>query len=105
MTIVKYLHVGGVIAMGFDPSGEYLLVISHSGRGVFSTRTWERIARDTELAYPEHGRGRGIGPIAVMSIDITEKNYDTDELHVTTPDGILRLDYDSGTITISTIQE
>jgi hypothetical protein len=105
MTILKYLHVGGVIAMGFDPTGEYLLVISHSGRGVFSTKKWERIARDTELAYPEHGRGLGIGPINGISIEITEKNYDTEELHVTTPNGLLRLDYDSGTITISVIQE
>lgn len=105
MTIVKYLHVGGVIAMGFDPSGEYLLVISHSGRGVFSTKTWERIARDTELDYPVRGRGEGIGPIDGTYIEITEKNYDTDELHVATPDGLLRLDYDSGTITISMIHE
>ena len=105
MTIVKYLHVGGVVAMGFDPTGEYLLVISHSGRGVFSTKTWELLARDTELACPEHGRGLGIGPINGTSIDVTEKNYDTDELHVTTPDRLLRLDYDSGTITISMIQK
>ena len=105
MTQVKYLHVGGVTAMGFDPTGEYLLVISHSGRGVFSTKTWERIARDTELAYPEHGRGVGIGPIDGTSVEITEQNYDTEELHVATPDGLFRLDYDSGTITISMIHE
>ncbi len=105
MTIIKYLRVGGVISMGFDSSGEYLLVISHSGRGVFSTKTWERIARDIELAYPEHGHGRGIGPIDGMSIAITEKNYETDELRVTTPDGLSRLEYDGGTITISAIQE
>ena len=105
MTVVKYLHVGGVIAMGFDPTGEYLLVISHSGRGVFSTKTWERVSRDTELAYPENGHGIGLGPIDGMSIEITEKNYDTDELAVTTPDGLVRLDYESGIITVSTIQD
>jgi hypothetical protein len=49
--------------MGFDASGEYLLTISHSGRGVFSTRTWERVSRDPELVYPEGGFGLGIGPI------------------------------------------
>ena len=32
--------------MGLDESGQYLLTVSHSGRAVFSTRTWERIARD-----------------------------------------------------------
>lgn len=105
MAVVKYLDVGGVIAMGFDPTGEYLLVISHSGRGVFSTKTWDRVARDTELAYPEDGRGVGIGPIDGMSVEITEKNYDTDELSVTTPDDLTRLDYDNGTITVSSVQD
>ena len=57
-----YLHIGGLVALGFDPSGEFLLVITHSGRGVFSTRTWERLSRSTELAYPEGGFGVGIGP-------------------------------------------
>src|SRR5689334_17529198 len=63
-TTLHCLHVGGLIAMGFDPSGEYLLTISHAGRGVFSTRTWERVARDSALAYPADGHGVGIGPIA-----------------------------------------
>ena len=30
-----YLHIGGLVAAGFDPSGAYLLTITHSGRGVF----------------------------------------------------------------------
>ena len=46
-----YLHVGGLVAAGFDPSGAYLLTITHSGRGVFATQTWSRVARNTELAY------------------------------------------------------
>ena len=52
-----YLHMGGLVAAGFDPSGAYLLTITHSGRGVFSTQTWERVARNTELAYPEAALG------------------------------------------------
>jgi hypothetical protein len=86
--------------MGFDPSGEYLLTISHSGRGVFSTRTWDRVARDATLAYPENGLGVGIGPIAGISIKVTEMDYDTEELAITSPDGSLSLTYDSGTITV-----
>jgi hypothetical protein len=104
MPVEKYIHVGGVIAMGFDPSGEYLLVISHTGRGVFSTKTWQRVARDEELAYPQGGRAIGIGPIEGMSIEITEKDYDTEQLQVTSPDGLISLDYDSGTITVSAAQ-
>jgi hypothetical protein len=68
----RYLVIGGVLAVGFDPTSEYLLVISHSGRGVFSTRTWERVARSTELAYPEGGVGFGIGPIGGQAIPVTE---------------------------------
>lgn len=102
MTVVKYLHVGGVIAMGFDPTGDFLLVISHTGRGVFSTKTWQRVARDEELAYPQSGRAIGIGPIEGMTIEMTEMDYDTEQLRVTTPDGLIKLDYESGTITVST---
>src|SRR6516162_9465214 len=98
---MRYLHVGGVVAMGFDPSGQYLLTISHSGRGVFSTRTWERVARDTALASPDAGVGVGIGPIADLTIRVTEKDYETEELSLTSPDGRISVEYDSGTITVS----
>ena len=98
---MRCLHVGGVVAIGFDPSGEYLLVISHNGRGVFSTRTWERLARDPELAYPIDGYGVGIGPIAGASIAVTEKDYDTEKLTLSNSDGSLFLEYDDGTITVS----
>lgn len=96
----RYLHVGGVFAMGFDPRGEYLLVVSHAGRGVFSARTWERVARDKGVVYPEGGRCLGIGPIDGVSVLVTEMNYDTEELVLASPDGSLELEYDSGTITI-----
>ena len=71
------LHVGGLIAVGVDPSGRYLLTVSHSGRGVFDTSTWERIARDVELAYPVDGRVEGIGPLAGQAIPVKEIDYDT----------------------------
>jgi hypothetical protein len=87
--------------MGFDPSGEYLLTISHSGRGVFSTQTWEQVARDLSLAYPEDGHGIGIGPIDGISVPVTEMNYGTENLSLTSPDGSLSLEYDNGTIFVS----
>lgn len=87
--------------MGFDQSGDFLLTVSHSGRGVFSTRTWERVARDPTLAYPQAGIAIGIGPIAATPIAVTEKNYDTDKLKITSPDGRLTLDYDGGVSTVS----
>jgi hypothetical protein len=96
-----YLNIGGLVAAGFDESGRYLLVVSHSGRGVFSTDTWVQVARENALAYPEKGRATGIGPIAGQPILVTEKNYDTDELNLVSPDGRFRLSYQSGTLTIA----
>jgi len=98
---MTYLHVGGLVAMGFDRSGEYLLTISHSGRGLFSTRTWKRLARDPALAYPTDGCGIGIGPIAGVAVEVAETNYDSEQLELNSPDGKLLLEYDSGTITVS----
>jgi len=51
--MTKHIFIGGLVAAGFDPEGKYLLVVSHSGRGVFDTHSWECVARDTELSYPE----------------------------------------------------
>lgn len=101
MNILKHLHVGGVIAMGFDPSGGYLLVVSHSGRGVFSTKTWERVARDRNPAFPGDDFDIGIGPIAGRSVEMTEIDYHTGELRVIAPDGVMKAEYDCGTITVS----
>ena len=98
----KYLNVGGLISAGFDPSGQYLLTISHSGRGVFSTDSWELVARDSDLAYPENGVGVGIGPIAGERIEVYEKDYEKDFLHMISPDGRFLLKYTGGRIEVKT---
>lgn len=79
------LHIGGLIAMGFDPSGKYLLAVSHNGRGVFETTDWKSVARDYEPTYPEGNQVEGIGPLAGQQIGVKEKNYDTDELAIVDP--------------------
>jgi hypothetical protein len=96
----RYLHIGGVVAVGLDATGAYLLVITHSGRGVFSTATWERVARDTVLAYPVGGVGVGIGPIAGQVIPVTEMNYETGEMQVAGPGGRFVLECDSSGIAV-----
>ena len=98
--MTKHLFIGGLVAAGFDPAGEYLLTVSHAGRGVFSTTTWERVARDTALAYPSDGRAIGIGPIEGVSIPITEIDYETGLLRFISPDGSNIFEYESGTLTI-----
>jgi len=97
----KHLHVGGLVAAGFDPTGAFLLTVSHSGRGLFSASTWERLARDDALAYPENGRAIGIGPLAGQSIAVVEKNNETGELALLAPNGAYALVYESGVLTIS----
>ncbi len=87
--------------MGFDATGTYLLTVSHSGRGVFSTETWERVARDYQLAYPEAGLARGIGPIDGVSVPVKEIDYDTGKLQFSSPDGTLSFEYADGTLTIT----
>jgi hypothetical protein len=96
----RYLHVGGVVAMGFDSRAKYLLVISHDGRGLFSTSTWERVARDYALAYPEDGHGIGIGPIDGIRVPVAEMDYDTEKVSLSSPDGSITVEYESGTITV-----
>ena len=78
----RYLHIGGLVAVGFDASESDLLTITHSGWSVFSTRTWaaERPARSTELPYPEDGVDIGIGPIDGHPTPITQMYYGAGEM-------------------------
>jgi hypothetical protein len=94
------IAIGGMIAGGFDSTGRYLIMVSHSGRGVFDTETWQRVARDPQSIYPEKGAIGGIGPLAGMRIPIHEINYDTATLAFTSPDGLTSVSYSEGTMTI-----
>jgi hypothetical protein len=99
----RYLHIGGLVAVGFDTTGVYMLTITHSGRGVFSTQTWERISRSIELAYPVGGVGIGIGPIDGQPIPVAEMNYETGEMRVVGPGGQFVLECESsGIVVVST---
>ncbi len=97
--MTKHLFVRGLVAAGFDASGKFLLTVSHAGRGVFTVGTWERVARDTALAYPEDGYAIGIGPIEGQKIKVKE-GYEG-VLELTSPDGLFNLSYEEGTITIT----
>jgi hypothetical protein len=99
--MTKHLFIGGLVAAGFDTSGTYLLTISHSGRGVFDTATWERVVRDSHLSYSEKGLAIGIGPIQGLSIPVHEIDYDTEQLRFSSPDGKLNFVYEEGTLTIT----
>jgi hypothetical protein len=95
----KYLLVGGLVAVGFDDSGSFLLTITHSGRGVFSTVTWERVARDYALAYPIEVVGVGIGPLDGQAIQVTGLDPDH-SIRVKSPDGRIELNCESSGIEV-----
>jgi hypothetical protein len=96
-----YLHVGGLVAAGFDRTGQYLLTVSHSGRGVFAVGSWARVARDEVPAYPVQGHVEGIGPIEGQTVAVLETNYSSGELLLHSPDGSFTLAYESGVVTVS----
>ncbi len=100
MGMTRGILMGGLVAAAFDPSGDYLLTVSHSGRGVFSTQTWERLARDYALAYPENGVAIGIGPIAGLALPVVELDSDHDAW-ITSPDGSVKLLLSSSYIEIT----
>jgi hypothetical protein len=77
------------------------LTITHSGRGVFSTETWERVARNTEPAYPEDGIGFGIGPIEGQAIRVTEMDLDREQMRLLSPDGRIVLECESSGIAVT----
>jgi hypothetical protein len=97
----QFLHIGGLIAAGFDPDVAYLLTISHSGRGLFSTRSWQRVARSVGLAYPIDGVGVGIGPIEGHAIAVTEMDFDTGRMSLVSPDGRIILECESDGIVVT----
>jgi hypothetical protein len=101
MSAPKHLPVGGLVAIGFDESGKFLLTVSHSGRGVFSTDTWERVARDAALAYPEDGKALGIGPLDGQVIEVMERDETRDLIGMESPDGRYHLIAESDGITIT----
>jgi hypothetical protein len=101
MAHLKHLHVGGLVAMGFDATGKFLLTVSHSGRGVFSTESWERVARDAALAYPTDGKAIGIGPIDGQMIGVEERDERRDRIEMQSPDGRFRLVGESDGITVT----
>jgi hypothetical protein len=97
------LFIGGLVAMGFDATGKFLLTVSHSGRGVFSTGTWERVARDPELAYPDDGIAIGIGPINGEAVKVMERDETSEQIDMISPDGKYHLLGESDGIAIKNV--
>jgi hypothetical protein len=78
-----------------------LLTVSHSGRGVYSTDTWERVARDVTLAYPVEGKAVGIGPLERQMITVVERDDGRDRIEMQSPDARFHLVGESDGITIT----
>ena len=82
-----HIMIGGLVALGFDASGRFLLTVSHSGRGVFAVESWQRVARDAAVSYPEDGVAIGIGPIAGERIPVSSRDEKKESIELTSPDG------------------
>lgn len=77
---------GGLVAIGFGEDSDLALVVTHDGRGVIDCLTGTKVARDTDLFYPDEHTLliEGIGPladrtVAVAGIDGGELRRDTDD--------------------------
>jgi len=68
----KKLIVGGATSVGIDPSSRYLLVVSHSGRGLFKLSDGTRVARDSGVFGPWYfgAECEGFGPLNGVKIPI-----------------------------------
>src|SRR5256885_4598144 len=75
----KSLIVGGTTSVGIDPSSRYLLIVSHSGRGLFELCDGKRIARDTEVFGPWYYGAEcdGFGPLSGTKIPIFGFGHET----------------------------
>lgn len=100
---LAYLHFGGLVAVGFDPTEQYLLTVSHSGRGVFNTDDWTRVARDPALAYPVSGMAIGIGPIDGLCIRVVELDSERG-IVLQSRSGRISLHCESSGITVESIE-
>jgi hypothetical protein len=98
----KHLLIGGLIAAGFDPSGAFLLVVSHAGRGVYAVDGWKRVARDSEVVYPLDGRIAGIGPLDGHELEVVERNEHRPVAELQSPGGWFRLLLESDGVTVET---
>lgn len=72
---VKLPRVGGLFAAGLDTEGNYLLLVSSSGRGVVDCRSGEKVARDPDTRQEEWLDGsrlmaKGLGPLEGEEIHV-----------------------------------
>ena len=95
-----HIIIGGLVAAGFDSSGAYLLTVTHSGRGVFSTDAWKRVARDYTVVYPQAGTVAGIGPIKGQVIVVKEMDFEKGGMRLKSSDGRIILNCESGGISV-----
>jgi hypothetical protein len=68
----KRIPAGGVTAVGIDADSKYLVVVSHSGRGIFRLSIGSCVARDKEV-FGEWYYGAecdGFGPLHGVKVPI-----------------------------------
>ncbi|MBN1499383.1 MAG: hypothetical protein JW982_04480 [Spirochaetes bacterium] len=72
---INYVPIGGLVAIGFDSNEKYLLLVTHTGRGLFEIESMNRIARDYEVIYPNNSKIEGIGILQEKIIKVYEFDF------------------------------
>lgn len=64
--------MGGTTDVGFSPDSKNLLIITHSGRGLYDVNNLELITRNEDVSFSWHRdfKADGIGPCAEITIPI-----------------------------------
>ena len=93
------LHIGGLVALAFAGADHYLLVVTHSGRGVFDLDSGECVARDRTVLYPQEGSIAGLGPLQGEPITVAEYNFE-DDLVLESENGRYRVVGDSSFLVV-----
>ncbi len=90
---------GGLVGLAINSEEKYLLVVTHSGRGVYDLNSGDRIARDYEVIYPNNSKIDGIPPFSQKSIQLNEYDFEND-LVFHSPSGKLKITGESDNITV-----
>lgn len=63
---------GGLVGVGFGHDSDFLLIVTHDGRGVVDCATGLKIARDRAAVYPDEQtlEIEGVGPLTGLTIRV-----------------------------------
>ena len=98
--MVHTINIGGLVAIGFSEDMKYMIVVGHSGTGIFNTNDWTKIARDSKANYPENSMVNGIGHLAGVKIKVEERDYLSEIFEGFSVDKLIKYKYNDGVLEV-----